>query len=73
MFSFTSMGGEVDYSVNRGRGPFVFRIGGENYHSIGSLLPNDGSTPKFSQLYIYDTDNEISNRQSALGYVKMNH
>ncbi|KAI3776977.1 hypothetical protein L1987_46770 [Smallanthus sonchifolius] len=67
MFSFTSMGGKVDSSINRGKAPYVFRLGGENYHTIGSLLPNDGSKPKFSQLYIYDTENEVLNRQAALG------
>ncbi|XP_076889473.1 uncharacterized protein LOC143540247 [Bidens hawaiensis] len=63
MFAFTSMGGKVDSSINRGNAPFVFRISGQNYHSIGSLLPENGSKPKFSQLYIYDTENEVSNRQ----------
>ncbi|KAL4566048.1 hypothetical protein LXL04_030158 [Taraxacum kok-saghyz] len=63
MFSFTSMGGRVDKEVNKSRGPYVYRISGENYHRLGSLLPPDESQPKFSQLYIYDTDNEISNRQ----------
>ncbi|XVF82525.1 hypothetical protein PTKIN_Ptkin16aG0056400 [Pterospermum kingtungense] len=29
---------------------------------IGSLLPVDGETPKFAQLYIYDTANELANR-----------
>ncbi|KAL7611264.1 hypothetical protein Lser_V15G13382 [Lactuca serriola] len=63
MFSFTSMGGKIDSSINRGNAPYIFRLGGQNYHSIGSLLPAKGSEPKFSQLYIYDTDNEITNRQ----------
>ncbi|XP_076883659.1 uncharacterized protein LOC143532502 [Bidens hawaiensis] len=58
------MGGKVDSSINRGNAPFVFRISGQNYHSIGSLMPENGTKPKFSQLYIYDTENEISNRQS---------
>ncbi|KAL6517513.1 hypothetical protein OROMI_033214 [Orobanche minor] len=40
MFSFTSMGGKVDTSVNKGRGPYVFKIQGANYHRIGSLLPH---------------------------------
>ncbi|KAL6546679.1 hypothetical protein OROMI_022400 [Orobanche minor] len=66
MFSFTSMGGKVDTSVNKGRGPYVFKIQGANYHRIGSLLPQSGSYPKFSQLYIYDTDNEVTNRINAL-------
>ncbi|CAH9106984.1 unnamed protein product, partial [Cuscuta europaea] len=39
---------------------------GQNYHLMGSLLPVDSSKPKFSQLYIYDTENEIPNRLRAL-------
>ncbi|XVF50502.1 hypothetical protein PTKIN_Ptkin04bG0106100 [Pterospermum kingtungense] len=35
---------------------------GQNHHKIGSLLPVDGETPKFAQLYIYDTANELANR-----------
>ena len=68
MFSFTSMGGKIDSSINRGNAPYIFRLGGQNYHSIGSLLPAKGSEPKFSQLYIYDTDNEITNRQRCFQY-----
>ena len=67
MFSFTSMGGKIDNSVNNGRGPYVFKISGQNYHRIGSLLPNAESIPKFSQLYIYDTQSEVKNRISAYG------
>nr|KAJ0192738.1 hypothetical protein LSAT_V11C800442110 [Lactuca sativa] len=67
VFSFTSMGGKIDSSINRGNAPYIFRLGGQNYHSIGSLLPAKGSEPKFSQLYIYDTENEISNRQRCFG------
>lgn len=61
MFSFTSLGGHTD-TLTDGQGPPVFRIFGQNYHRIGSLLPPLGSSPKFSQLYIYDTENEESNR-----------
>ena len=70
MFSFTSMGGKVDDSINRkGRGPYVFRLHGQTYHKIGSLLPEEGKPPKFCQLYIYDTQNETENREKALRYV----
>ncbi|XP_071738697.1 uncharacterized protein [Rutidosis leptorrhynchoides] len=65
MFSFTSMGGKIDKSVNNGRGPYVFRLSGQNCHLTGSLLPNDGCNPKFSQLYIYDTENEVHHRMNA--------
>ncbi|CDY47315.1 BnaAnng08890D [Brassica napus] len=65
MFAFTSMGGEIDASVNNGRGPFVFRLHGQNFHQIGSLLPEEGLPPAFTQLYIFDTENEVRNRISA--------
>ncbi|XP_074298485.1 uncharacterized protein LOC141629368 [Silene latifolia] len=60
------MGGKIDHSVNRGRGPYTFRIGGENTHLIGSLLPKDDAPPKFCQLYIYDTEDELKHRKNAL-------
>lgn len=66
MFCFTSMGGRVDRSINRGGGPPTFRLNGQNYHLIGSLLPDDGNRPNFAQLYIYDTQNEISNRIESI-------
>ncbi|XP_013639786.1 PREDICTED: uncharacterized protein LOC106345068 [Brassica oleracea var. oleracea] len=59
------MGGEIDASVNNGRGPFVFRLHGQNFHQIGSLLPEEGLPPAFTQLYIFDTENEVRNRISA--------
>ncbi|KAF7813324.1 uncharacterized protein G2W53_034300 [Senna tora] len=62
MFAFTFMGGKIDHTVNNGKGPYVFRLHGQNMHLLGSLLPCPGERPKFSQLYIYDTDNEVSNR-----------
>ncbi|XP_035840188.1 uncharacterized protein LOC110913743 [Helianthus annuus] len=70
MFAFTSMGGKVDPTVNRGNGPFCYRISGENYHSTGSLLPEYGDQPKFCQLYIFDTENELSNKQSVFSRSK---
>ncbi|KAI9109781.1 hypothetical protein K1719_019411 [Acacia pycnantha] len=59
MFCFTSMGGRIDHSINsRGGGPYY-------HHFIGSLLPPQGNPPVYAQLYIYDTENEISNRMST--------
>ncbi|XP_028752798.1 uncharacterized protein LOC114712429 [Neltuma alba] len=66
MFSFTSMGGKIDHSMNRGGSPYTFVLSGLNYHKIGSLLPPEGAKPVYSQLYIYDTENEVSNRISAV-------
>jgi len=66
LFAFTSMGANIDRSMNDGRGPPVFKINGQVHHRIGTLLPPDGSPPKFIQLYIYDTTNETRNRLRAL-------
>ncbi|KAL9440718.1 hypothetical protein AB3S75_019393 [Citrus x aurantiifolia] len=41
-------------------------MSGQNYHHIGSLLPEVGKKPQFAQLYIYDTENEIDNRINTL-------
>lgn len=69
MFSFTSLGGKIDNSVNMGKGPKIFKLHGENYHLIGSVKPRADEPAKFSQLYIHDTENEVRNRLSALRYV----
>nr|XP_025887491.1 uncharacterized protein LOC112941712 [Solanum lycopersicum] len=60
------MGGRVDGSINHSKEPYVFRMCGQNYHRIESLLPEIGKRPQFAQLYIYDTENEINNRMNCL-------
>nr|VDD48462.1 unnamed protein product [Brassica oleracea] len=67
LLAFTSIGENIDYSVVFGRGPFTFRIQGQTYHRIGSLIPKPGLPPKYLQLYIFDTANEVKNRLEALG------
>ncbi|GKD62900.1 hypothetical protein Tco_1305008, partial [Tanacetum coccineum] len=62
MFAITSFGAHIDYSVNKRRGPYVFKISGQIYHWIGLLCPTPGNPPRFLQLYIYDTDNEVASR-----------
>ncbi|PWA56294.1 hypothetical protein CTI12_AA419740 [Artemisia annua] len=37
-------------------------IQGENYHLMGTLLPEKDKKPAFAQLYTYDKANEIQNR-----------
>lgn len=66
MFAFSSIGGKVDGSINSGNAPYSFRLNGQNHHRIGSLLPEQGANPRFCQLYIYDTDNEVNNRIKAV-------
>src|SRR5438034_2516264 len=60
--SFTSMGAKIDQQVTGTSGIYTFRIHGQMYHRIGSLLPNSETQPQFAQMYIYDTDHEIQNR-----------
>ncbi|XP_021965954.1 uncharacterized protein LOC110861154 [Folsomia candida] len=58
--AFASMGANV-YSA-KGRGPYTFRIHGQIYHLTGNLHPDEGDSPKYSQLYIFDP-NEASNQR----------
>lgn len=69
MFAFTSMGGKIDNSPNTGNSPPIFKLHGQNYHLIGGLVPTENTTPKFAQLYIYDTENEVANRINSVRYV----
>lgn len=72
IFAFCSFGRNVDHSVNNGKGPFVFRVSGRTYHSLGSLIPPDGLTPKFAQLYMYDGEEAVTHRvnfSSKMGHV----
>ncbi|KAL3641767.1 hypothetical protein CASFOL_012582 [Castilleja foliolosa] len=62
MFSMTSFGARIDEAVNDGRGPYVFKVCGQVSHWIGSLCPATNDSPRFLQLYIYDTNNEVPNR-----------
>ncbi|GJW11330.1 DNA helicase [Tanacetum coccineum] len=67
MFAMTSFGAKVDDSVNNGKGPYVFDFFGQIYHWIGSLCPEEGHHPRFLQLYIYDTQAEVSNIMRNFG------
>ncbi|GET67424.1 uncharacterized protein LOC104885245 [Rhizophagus irregularis DAOM 181602=DAOM 197198] len=57
----TSFGANIDESF-QGQGVSNFKIHGQIYHRVGSLMPDEGQKPVFAQLYIYDTDHENSNR-----------
>ncbi|KAL1300189.1 hypothetical protein AAHE18_18G160200 [Arachis hypogaea] len=69
MFQFTSMGAKIDRGRNNSRGPPTFILFGENYHLMGSFIPPEGSTAKFAQLYVFDTQNEVQNRMAAIRFV----
>ncbi|KAJ7193539.1 hypothetical protein GGX14DRAFT_378904, partial [Mycena pura] len=63
--SFTSLGVREDHSVNDGRGPPTFRIHGELCHRIGTLLPAEGATPIYAQLYIHDPQVALNHRMNS--------
>lgn len=58
--AFASLG--VNEDVLPSKGPYTFRIHGSVYHRIGHVFPEVGEQPKFSQIYIYNTENETNNR-----------
>ncbi len=45
------------------RGPWTYKISGQVYHSLGTIFPKTNSSPVFSQLYVYDREHELTNRQ----------
>jgi len=60
----TSLGANID--VIPGQGISDFRIHGQVYHLISSLLPEEGLQPAFAQLYIYDSEHENSHRHNIM-------
>ncbi|XP_050915146.1 uncharacterized protein LOC127130124 [Lathyrus oleraceus] len=57
------VGVHVDENIlASGRSIYTFRAQGAFYHNIGGFYPNEGVRPRFLQLYVYDTDNELHNR-----------
>ncbi|GJY33383.1 helicase [Tanacetum coccineum] len=65
MFCFTSFSAKIDHSINTGRGVYTFRINGQNYHRIRYVLLASGVQPRYTQLYFFDTHNEVRNRMSV--------
>ncbi|GJU82851.1 ATP-dependent DNA helicase PIF1-like protein [Tanacetum coccineum] len=45
--------------------PATTLVNGQSYHKIGSLLPKEGTQPRYAQLWFFDTTNEVRNRMGA--------
>ena len=45
-----------------GHGAYTFRIHGQTYHKIGSLLPEPNKPPTYAQLYILDSKLAVKER-----------
>nr|DAD32814.1 TPA_asm: hypothetical protein HUJ06_011665 [Nelumbo nucifera] len=72
IFSFTSFGVKLDKELaTSNKGAFTFQTQGQIYYDLPSLTPSDNG-PCFSQLYFYDTENEVQNRMSKVGDKKLN-
>jgi hypothetical protein len=61
------MGADIDRSINSGGAPYIFKMCGSAYHRIGSLLPGETDPPKFAQLYIVDSADEVQKRLDLFG------
>ncbi|XP_044346048.1 uncharacterized protein [Triticum aestivum] len=57
-------GGKVSLPSFPG-GPYVFKMNGVVYHRIGPLLPSGNSAPKYAQLYMVESADEVQLRISA--------
>ena len=56
-------------SINHDRGPYSFRMHGEMYHKMGTLVPQHGQQLVYAQLYIYNNQAALTahnNRNSNL-------
>ena len=62
MLCFTSLGAQVDRSINVGGAPYIFKMNGVVCHCVGQLLPAEGATLKFAQLYMVDSADEVDCR-----------
>jgi len=61
--AMTSVGRELNYTINRGGGgPYTFILEGQLNHLAGSLLPQEGVAPVYAQLYIHDSDVALQHR-----------
>jgi hypothetical protein len=58
--AFTSLRVAVDNSMWRPKGVHTFQILGELCHRIASLRPPPQGIPAFAQIYIYDSDLNVS-------------
>jgi hypothetical protein len=60
------MGANLDTNVAQ-LGNYTYRLRGELYHMMGSLLPQLGEAPKFAQLYISDPHAQLDGRMGNFG------
>ena len=59
--AMTSVERKLDYSVNNGGGPWLYKLNGELIHRAGSLLPPEegNNNPIYSQLWVINTEEAL--------------
>ncbi|KAF5347950.1 hypothetical protein D9756_010186 [Leucocoprinus leucothites] len=62
-FAMISVGVKLDASVLRGTGAYCFKIQGELHHLAGALLPLEGQTPKYAQIYVHEPEQQLEYRR----------
>ena len=62
-FAFASLGVKVDLAVTNAPGPYCFRINGDLHHLSGALLPEQGESESYAQIYIHDPAVQLGMRQ----------
>ncbi|KAH9622274.1 hypothetical protein KSS87_001374, partial [Heliosperma pusillum] len=67
LFAFSSIGGDINAKTHKGI--YVFRLHGQIYHHVPSLVPINGN-PKYLQLYFYDGQHEAENRTGCFREIR---
>ncbi|EGG08773.1 uncharacterized protein MELLADRAFT_104602 [Melampsora larici-populina 98AG31] len=67
--SFTSLGTEIDHSVNGPYGVRCFKMKGQLVHKMGTILPADGKEAAFAQIYVMgpELEDEAGHRVNMTG------
>ncbi|XP_021719079.1 uncharacterized protein LOC110686798 [Chenopodium quinoa] len=69
VFAFTSLGG--DHKAETKNGIYVFKLHGQIYHNIPSLVPGEKGQ-QYMQLYFYDGQQELANRVKCFSTLREN-
>ena len=54
-----------EYNFKSQKQPYCYRINGQVYHQISQMLSENGKSPRFSQIYIYDKEHELDNHLNS--------
>ena len=68
--AFASVGGQ--FQMHYGNSAKFLNLHGQLYHRASSLHPNDGTSPKFAQLYIVDSELALRERLQHLNQIQPN-